>query len=268
MKQILQKQQQEYYIEKKLKWFLDSVIKEDLAKKDKDYVLLVDGYEGAGKSTFAVQIAKYIDPTLSLDRVCLTAEEFKNAVINSKKNQAVIYDEAVTGMSSSDSLTRVGRLLKSLIMQMRQKNLFVIIIMPSIFEFGKYAVLSRGKGFFHVYELNGNRGYFVGYNRKDTRLTYLKGKKTHSYLVRSMFTGRFYGKFPVDEEAYKEKKSNALMKIETEEVGGRDRYKMRDNIIYILTQKGMSQTDISEALTKLGTPLTQHRISQILQKYP
>jgi len=203
-----------FHVDKGLKKMIDKTIIPRINKNDKDYVMLCDGYEGAGKSTLMMQIGKYVDPSLDLNRVCITAEEFKRAVIKADKGQCVIYDEAVTGLSAGESITRVGRLLKSLMMQMRQKNLFVIIILPSLFEFNKYAVLSRARSFFHVYEAKGRMGYWIGFNRKDMRMLYLKGKKTHSYTVRSRFRGRFYGKYTVNDEAYRKKKEEALMELD------------------------------------------------------
>lgn len=121
----------DFYLHKGLQVYLDKIKEAIQEAKDRDWVILVDGYEGAGKSVFSMQIAKYVDPSLDLSRVCMTAEEFKEAIINAKRGQAVIYDEAVTGLSSTDSIRKVGRVLKSMMMQMRQKNLFVIIILPS-----------------------------------------------------------------------------------------------------------------------------------------
>lgn len=205
-----------YYMDDKLRNFLNK-IKETLEKHDRDYVMLIDGYEGAGKSTFGIQIGRYIDPSLSLDQICLTAEEFKQAIIHAKKNQCIIYDEAVTGLTAGDSITRVGKLLKSMMMQMRQKNLCVIVILPTIFELSKYVVFHRSKAFFHIYEVNNLRGYFVGYSKSDTRDVYLKGKKTYTYGRKSPFRGRFYGKLPLDDESYRAKKEKALFEVDDEE---------------------------------------------------
>jgi energy-coupling factor transporter ATP-binding protein EcfA2 len=203
-----------YHIDKALQHFLIKKVKDRITKKDRDYVLLIDGYEGSGKSTLAQQIAKFVDPSLSLDRICMTADEFKEAIIKAQKGQSVIYDEAVTGLTAGDTIGRVGRLLKSLMMQMRQKNLFVIVILPSVFEFNNYAVLSRAISLFHTYESHGRIGFWIGFNRKSLRLLYLKGKKTHSYKIHSPFRGKFFGKYTVDEEKYREKKMKALDKID------------------------------------------------------
>ena len=257
-----------FHVDKRLLKFLD-VVKSKLISKDKDYVMLIDGYEGVGKSTFAQQAGMYVDPTLNLDRVCMTADEFKNQIINAQKGQCVIYDEAVTGMSSGESITRIGRLLKSMMMQMRQKNLFVIVILPSVFELNKYAVLSRARSLFHMYEASGKIGYWVGYNKKDVRQLYLKGKKTYSYKVYSMFRGRFGGKYTVNEEAYRKKKGDALFKLD-EDPGKREMtnqqikwYSQRDVFIKSLKEKGLTLQQISDLTKNIEHPLSKTQVQAI-----
>ncbi len=222
-----------YHVDTKMQSFLNKKVKDRIQKKDKDYVLIIDGYEGSGKSTLAQQMGKFVDPTLNLSRICMTTEEFKQAIINADKNQCVIYDEAVTGMTAGDSISKVGKLLKSMMMQMRQKNLFVIVIIPTVFELNKYSVLSRARSLFHTYEKKERMGYWVGYNKKDLRKLYLLGKKTYSYKVKSRFIGRFYGKYTVNEEQYRKKKEEALFLIECDESTNKkdERYTTQRNLI-------------------------------------
>ena len=257
-----------YHIDKKMIKFLDSV-KDKINKRDKDYVMLVDGYEGSGKSTASQQWGKYVDPTLDLDRICMTADEFKEAIINAKHHECVIYDEAVTGMSAGDSITRIGRLLKSMMMQMRQKNLFVIVIIPTIFELNKYTVLSRARSFFHIYESKGKMGYFVGYNRKDTKLLYLRGKKTYTYRVKSRFIGRFMGKYVIDESKYRKKKEEALFSIEKEEKVDKKTsiyMEQRDYLIrYLKKEHGLGCEKIEKVLKNCKYSLGHTYISKILR---
>jgi adenylate kinase family enzyme len=257
-----------YYMEDRLGGYCQK-IKETINKKDKDFVILVDGYEGSGKSTFAQQVGKAIDSDLSLDRICMTPEQFKEAIKRADKGQCVIYDEAVTGLSSGDAISKVGKILKSMMMQMRQKNLCVIVIMPTFFELNRYAVLSRAKALFHIYERQGRRGYFVGYNRQDMKRMYLKGKKMHSYCVRSFFTGRFYGKYTVDQEAYRKKKEEALFEVEIQEED--NKWAMRNFLIATLYQvlkkyKKMNREELIPILEQGGIRMTGSNISRIVGK--
>ena len=55
------------------------------------------------------------------------------------KNEVVIYDEAHRGMASARSLSEINKILKDLMMEMGQRNLFVVIVLPTIFLLDKYA---------------------------------------------------------------------------------------------------------------------------------
>jgi len=260
-----------YHVDVKAQSFLTKKVKDKIQKKDKDYVMIIDGYEGSGKSTLAQQFGTFVDPTLNLSRICMTTDEFKQAIIRADKNQCVIYDEAVTGMTAGDSISRIGKLLKSMMMQMRQKNLFVIVIIPTVFELNKYSVLSRAKSLFHTYEKKDKMGYWVGYNKKDLRKLYLLGKKTYSYKIRSRFIGRFYGKYTVDEDEYRKKKEKALWAIETtdSEVEKNNKYMtQRDSIINGLYSCGLkqfsSQRKLSKWLRSCGVSLSQPYLSKML----
>ena len=206
-----------YYLEDRLKKVLDTKVLVGLQKKDKDYVLAVDGKEGSGKSTFALQIAKYVDPTFNLKRIVFSPDDFRDAILNAKKGQAIVYDEAFTGFSSRSSLSPVNRVLVSLSMQMRQKNLFILIVLPTIFLLDKYMALFRTKAVLHVYENKGRRGYFRVYNYKKKKLLILGGSKTMTYNVKGLYTnfkGKFHGKFALGsdelEQKYREMKEKAL----------------------------------------------------------
>jgi hypothetical protein len=235
----------EYYIDKRLKKNLDEKVIPMLQKKDKDCVLAIDGREGSGKSTFAFQIGKYVDPTLDLDRIVFDPESFREAIYKAKKGQCVIYDEAFTGFSSRSSLSGINRILVSLMMQMRQKNLFVLIVLPTIFLLDRYVALFRARALLHVYECKGTRGYFKLYNTKLKKMLYLTGQKTYTYtnkLARTNFKGRFYGKFALGDEtveqAYRDKKEQALKDSEKNPMSaGQTKYlEQRDNAIQLIRE--------------------------------
>lgn len=201
------------YMDGKLHRSIENKIKPKVHKKDFDWVWIVDGPEGSGKSVFAFQLAKVLDPSFNLSRVCMTPNEFTKAILKAKKGQCVIFDEAFTGFSSRASLTEINRLLVSLMMEMRSKNLVVIIVMPTIFLLDRYVALFRARGLFHIYLKNGKRGRWCYFNNKKKKILYLKGKKLFSYKEpRSKFRGRFYDTYTINEEEYRAKKSEALMK--------------------------------------------------------
>ena len=266
----------DYYIEPNLKKrLLDDVIKKSLDKEDRDYVLVIDGAEGSGKSTFALQIGRYIDPSLDLSRVCFDGESFQKAIINSNKGQCVIFDEAFVGLSSRSAVSRMNNTIVSMMMQMRQKNLFVIIVLPSFFLLDKYVAMWRCKYLLHVYERKLRRGYFIGFTEKKKKGLYLLGKKGFSYKSSySKAKGRFYGKFAIGEkeveEEYRTKKAKAFERFSEEELIDRDYSKTEVKILRMALYKALCEIKDKFTLTnyaewskeKLNLNTSQSRLSQ------
>jgi len=244
-------------------------IKEKLQKKDKDHPIIIDGYEGSGKSVFGMQISKYVDPTLCLDRICMNPQQFKDAIIKAQPHQAVIFDEAFTGLSARSSLSEINRMLVSMMMQMRQKNLFVVVILPNVFMLDKYVALSRAAGLFHIWEKKG-RHYWRCFNRNKLKRLILTGSKTYTYHQVAKFVsykGNFYGKYVIDEDAYRDKKRKALEEAE-ENIKEHKYIIQRNLLIYILIKElGLTQTKVAKLCKKHKIPLTQQAVSVIFQKF-
>jgi len=273
----------EYSMSKRLKRNLDQKILPSLKVKDKDYVIVVDGKEGSGKSTLAFQIGKYVDPGLDLTRIVFGPEEFREAILKAKKYECIIYDEAFTGFSSRASLSPVNRVLVSLAMQMRQKNLFIIIVLPTIFLLDKYMALFRTSSLIHVHETRGKkgqpsrRGYFKLFNYKKKKVLILKGQKMMSYKHKGLYTrfkGRFYGKFALGddemEKIYRKKKEQALANSEkTSMTSAQVRYKeQRDLILYLLRKTSkMTYQELANFLFDYDFDMSFQQISKICAKF-
>jgi len=266
-----------YYIDDRLKNSLDNKVIPSLQKNDKDCVLVVDGREGAGKSTLAFQLAKYVDPTFNINRIVFSPDKFREQILNAKKGQAIVYDEAFTGFSSRASLSPINRVLVSLAMQMRQKNLFVIIVLPTIFLLDKYMALFRTRALIHVYENHGNRGYFRLYNSKTKKLLILLGNKTMSYspkIARTNFRGRFYGKFALGskeiEEEYRKRKEKALADSEkTPMTSTQMKYKEHRDTLIWMTRKNSGKTyrELSEWLEEYNISISYSQLRTICAKF-
>lgn len=267
----------EYYMEDRLHHSLKEKIVPSLHEKDKDCFLVIDGREGSGKSTLAFQVGKCVDPTLNLNRVVFSPDDFRDAVYRAKKGQCIIYDEAFTGFSSRSSLGQINRVLVSLSMQMRQKNLLVIIVLPTIFLLDKYIATFRAKALIHVYENKGKRGYFKVYSFKSKKLLILLGQKTFSYsskFARTNFRGRFYGKFALGDEEmekkYRDKKEKALKDTEkTSMTAGQIKFReQRDLIIYLLRKTTkLTYKQLQEMLIDYDLDISFQQIQKICGKY-
>lgn len=209
-------QERHFYIDARLKDEMDDKVIPDLKTKDKDFVLCVDGEERSGKSVFAQGLASYVAYRLGskfdISNICMTPEEFKTKIENAQKNECIIYDEAHRGMGSRRSLSEINQLLVDLMMEMGQKNLFVVIVLPTFFMLDKYPALHRARGLVHIYENKGKRGFWVWFNRGFKLKLYMKGKKefNHNCIKWPSFRGRFSNQYGVDEEAYRVKKGDSF----------------------------------------------------------
>lgn len=200
-------------------YYMDGYLKDNLdtskrvVRKDLDMVFCYDGPEGSGKSVKAMQDAYYCDQTLTLDRVVFTPNTFRKAIIDSKPYQAVIYDEAYTGLSSRATMSLINRTLISMLAEIRQKNLFVFVVMPTFFDLDRYVAIWRSRALIHVYFGDDfERGYFAFYNSDKKKDLYINGKKFYSYAnPRPNFIGRFTNYYVVDEQEYRLKKKNSLL---------------------------------------------------------
>jgi hypothetical protein len=267
----------EYYMDDKLLRSLDKKVIPSLRDKDKDFVLCVDGREGSGKSTFALQLGKKIDPTLNLSRIVFSPDDFREAILNAKKGQCIIYDEAFTGFSSRASLSPVNKVLVSLAMQMRQKNLCIIVVLPTIFLLDRYMAIFRTRALVHVFESHGRRGYFCLYNYRQKKNLILFGAKSMSYnskYARSNFLGRFYGKFALGddklEKKYRKMKEEALANSEkTSMSSAQVRYKEQRDLILWLLRKNTKLTyeELSNLILDYNIDISFQQIQKICAKF-
>lgn len=220
----------EFYLDGYLKENLDTA--KNVIKSDWDMVFIVDGQEGAGKSVLAMQCGYYCDSTLNLDRIVFTPYEFRQAIITAKKYQTVIYDEAYTGLSARATMSMINRTLVSMLAEIRQKNLFVFVVMPTFFDLDKYVALWRSRALLNVYTGdNFQRGFFKFFNKTKKKDLYINGKKFYNYnKPESNFIGRFTNFYPVDIEVYKKKKKNSLIEREKKREETQVRMEMQNAI--------------------------------------
>jgi hypothetical protein len=194
-----------------------------MVHNDRDCVIIVSGDSGAGKSVFAMQIAKYLDPTFNTDKVYFNGQKLITRLVSpdTKKYEAFIYDEAREGLSNRNSMSKMNKLITDCFAEIRQKNLFVLLLIPDYFDLDMNLAHHRSRYLFYVYEKPNEklgergdpleRGYFRFYSRRSKIRLYIKGKKFHDIdSEKADFHGRFSNIYVVDEENYRELKYNAL----------------------------------------------------------
>jgi hypothetical protein len=254
----------DYYMDGYLQNTLDH-FKHGVLKKDKDCFIIMDGREGGGKSTKANQIAVYLDPTFDLSRTVFTPDQFFEAVKNGEKGQCVVFDEAFGYLSSRRALSKFNVSLIKVMAEMRFKNLFIILCLPSFFELDRYAAIHRSKCLIHVFEdKRGNRGrfYYMSYDKK--KKLYLMGKKGYDYSKQSAnFHGRFTKFFSLDIDDYNEKKRRAVFSIGGNETPQRERDNVIANLLIgkLIYEYGLKGTEVASFLNNMGVEITKQSIS-------
>ena len=252
-----------YYMEKRLVRNLEKV-RLRVRTNDEDVFWVVDGPEGSGKSTFAFQVAKFLDESFCVDRIVFTAKDFRNAIIKAKKFECIVFDEAFRGLSSRSALNEINKMLVELMMECRQKNLFIIIVLPSFFMVDKYVALHRASGLFHVYKTKrGKRGQFMYFNERKKKLLYIKGKALYSYAgVHTDFKGRFFGQYAVNREEYLKKKLGSF-NTSGKVLRSEELLRQRNLLLWYLNRKmGLSTYEMSDELKKIGWAIRQNSISE------
>lgn len=253
--------------EKKL--YMDGYLRQNLKtvkhlveRKDWDFVFLIDGMEGSGKSVFAQQVAYHLDPSLTIDRICFEADDFKEQIIKAEKNQAVIFDEAYRGLSSRRAMSNVNYIINAMMMEIRQKNLYIFVVLPSFFHLDSIIALHRSRALFHItvnFDKMWERGYFAAFNYDRKKSLYLNGKKFHTYsVVAPNFIGRFTKQSPIDWEKYKEKKALVLKRL-----GAEDDKERKGTMAKVQThQRGVLMKILKEDMN-----LTYKDITSLVNKY-
>lgn len=262
--------------------YCDELIKSELTKiknrvlnKDRDFVAVYDGEEGVGKSVLAQQHAKILDPNFTLDNIVFTSDAFITKIRDPKtrKGSCIVLDEAFNAANSRSSLTEVNRSMIALATEMRQRNLFVLLVLPSFFDLDRYFALWRCRALFHVYFTENDDGEeerrYVAFDKTTKKLLYLSGKKTYNYTYpKSPFPpATFFNQYTVPEEEYRSKKAEAFKK-RTVSNQARNWLLQRNVLIkYIIKTEGLNQIQIND-IFKINNvqPLGQQAVSLILKE--
>jgi hypothetical protein len=276
------------HIEDKLLTKWDKIRGGGVIKTNDDRVYLVDGRERTGKSSFAIQQAKYIDPTFDVSRICFTPEQFLEQIRTAKPGQAVLFDEAFRGLSSKSTRSKTNKAIVQSLMEVGQRNLIIFIVLPTIFLLEIYAAVFRSECLFHVYKIKNKktgeknlRAYKI-YNYAKKKQLYLIGKtKYFSYAKPKirLAKGRFFVKknenYPTgipyetfDMKSYLDKKSHAFAGSESMDDNEESKYLLQRNLII----KGMyndfikSHRKLSAWLQAAGVQLSTASVQLILDK--
>lgn len=226
-------------------FFLDDTLKRNLdnflitaVDAKWDSVLILSGMEGSGKTIFSSAICKYLDPTFPgplidegktprrrIDRVVFSPQDFFTAVDTAKPKQAIQFDEAILGLMAGDAGMSIQKMLMKKITLIRKKQLYIILVIPSIFSVRMPIAVQRSRYLIHTFSPDGiTRGRFKFYNYPRKRALYIKGKRDYNQdSVEPNFMGSFAntnGLF-YDEDEYDKKKEHAIQTLMDDSSGSK-----------------------------------------------
>lgn len=115
---------------------------------NKNWVAVIVGETGSGKSYSAIRIAKAIDPTFTIGRVCFTPEEFMDLVDDPdlKPGNVLVFDEAGAGLSHRDWYKEQQKDMMKYFQIWRRRNLGLILTTPDVGFVDKQL-----RGIYHTY---------------------------------------------------------------------------------------------------------------------
>lgn len=250
-------------------FFMDDGIKQQVdvciknITKDWDFTIIITGggQVRVGKSVLAMQIGAYwtyqiehvhgIKVPFDKDNFIFQWDkliETGNKFGGKYKYCCLIYDEAGETMEGTKSATMELRAVKDYLRECGQYNFLTILVMPEFFDLPKGIALTRSICLIDVaYKSTEDgvfeRGYFKFYSKKKKKMLYLKGKKELNYnVVPYNFEGRFYNVYPIDEEAYRNQKIEALRDREST---SKDKTKiLAQTLTFILYKLGYKVEDV------------------------
>lgn len=198
---------------------------------DQDRIIIFTGREGSGKSTAAMQWAYKFDPTFCIDDVVFNAKDFSERIRNVKRHKAIVFDEAFNGLSSKGALSKENKNLIRILQECRQRNLYIFIVLPSIFLLEKYVAIFRSHYLVHthIWKKNYKRRYYKVYNYNNKKLLYMLGKRYMSYSKPKInIKHSFSAKYPpsINKEEYLHKKRLAFTESEKKDVSVEEKWRI------------------------------------------
>lgn len=224
-------------------------VKHVVTKKDFDYVAIVSGRVGQGKSTFAMQLAKYFDHSFDLEKVCFTAEDFIRVTTSCKPFSSVILDEAFLELNTKVSMSGAFLRIQNHLSIIRKRNLFIFIVLPDFFDLHQSMAINRSENLFYVYgKRYGDRDSFAAFKVKNKRMLYIRGKKYHEYNAwKATIRGTFTKLRTIDERLYEDKKDLFLKEQDKSQKNLSRADVSRIRLMkYLIENKVMSQREISK----------------------
>ena len=230
-----------------LKKNFDEVIKR-VRTKNWDYVCIVSGLPGSGKSNFAQNCARFLCSWFDHTYIAFSDKDFIRITNECPEYSSVILDESFqslnTRVSNSTAFLRIINHLQLI----RQKHLFIFLCLPNFFDLSKGVAIFRSSHLFYVYATpSGDRGRFCAFSRENKRELYIRGLKFLNYnVVRANFHGRFPLQKCVDNKIYDAMKRKHLLSQGKKEIINKDKITRNKFIKFLKDEYMLPNTEIAK----------------------
>ena len=192
---------------------------QDLKDSD-DFVIIIVGAEGAGKSVLSQQIAGYIseqvNTTFTVDNIHFNTADYQDFALSKPRYTINLLDESRSSLNKMRGLSKSNVTFTNYVSECRDSNQVHILLLPAFTDLDRYVAVHRSKLVINV----------IKYRDKETgkliRGNYQIIKADNKYLLNKAWEMKYkgfpanliwkIGKFgnwsPIDEKLYKEKKAN------------------------------------------------------------
>jgi len=227
--------------------------KHRVIKMNWDYVSIVAGLPGVGKSSFVRGPAKYCDPTFDHTHIAFTADQFITLTNELPEYSSVILDESFESMNSRVTMSKDFQRIVNHLQLIRQKHLFIFLLLPNFFDLSKGIAIFRTSHLFVIYgDDSGGRGMFRVFGRNEKRMLFIKGGKFMNYnAVSSNFRGKFTkGDNIIDVETYESEKMQHLKEQDKSLKKKPEKSEFKELICKLLEMKAFNVKQLSELTGK------------------
>jgi len=151
------------------------IIKEKVRTQDTDYIIVIEGYEGYGKSTLACDIADYCeDGNFDIEKVIFDENDFMRFMNKTERCKVMWIDEGDNLLSAKDTMTSQTKdIEKTFKDSVRGLNLIVIINCPRFLDLVKYMKKHRARVLIKLVK----KGYYAFYSPKRTKQYVIRSEK-------------------------------------------------------------------------------------------
>ena len=261
-------------------------------KNDWDFVIFISGdrMTRVGKSITAQIVGAYLGycmermklnpDAFNIDHIFLEGKAMVDYAFKAPKYSVLVFDEGRESLAKS-KMTGFTQDLLDFFTECGQLNHCFIICCPDWFDLKEEVTVAKSEVLINVYRKPKNvqrdifktgekvpvtkfeRGYFEFFSRKKKALLYDKFRTTRrkTYgMVKANFTGRFTHQYTVDEEEYRKKKMDSLIRFTERKAKEKESQesimleKMRKGMLGLIKETGKGKAELKKVADKLELP--------------